>query len=160
MNIRPMVRGDLAVVLDMIAALNATGSAADPRYALADDWRQGMRALILDRWFGTFHPFPPCMVAEVDGAVVGMVQGDIGRPPLIVERPPSVCIGNMWVEPEHRRQGIATALVRAYSAAARQAGFPWVEVHTLARDERAVGFWKAMGFGDWRVILLNDVPAT
>lgn len=155
-EIRAMVRSDTSAVLDMLGRLNEAGTASDPRYRLTDDWREWMRAHINDRWLGVFQPFPCCFVAEADGGLVGYVQGDIGSPPAIIERPPTVRIGNMWVEPEWRRQGIAKRLVETYVGAAREAGFPWVEVGTLAKDARAVAFWRAMGFDDWRVSMLSE----
>lgn len=155
-RIRPLERGDLDRLLVLLGELNATGNASDPRYVLADDWREQMRALMLDQWFGRFHPFPIGFAAVVDGVVVGYVQGDVVQSVPVLERPPTVRIGNLWVEPGHRRKGIASELVRTYCAAARSKGFPWIEVGTLTKDPRATGFWKAAGFDDWRVILLSS----
>ena len=126
-----------------------------------EDLRAGLpsdafRALINDQWLGRFLPFPACFVAELDGRLIGYVQGDISGPHPILDEPPKARIGNLWVEPEHRRKGIARDLVNTYVSAANAAGFPWVEVGTLTKDARAVAFWRALGFGDWRVSLLRS----
>ena len=135
--------------------LNRAGTAADARYVIRDGSRDAFRALIMEDWLGRFLPFPACFVAEADGEIVGYVQGDVCRQhPLLVE-PPKCRIGNLWVQPEHRRLGVGRALVQTYVTAAKEAGFPWVEVGTLAKDARAVAFWQALGFGDWRVSLLR-----
>lgn len=156
--VRPMVRADLESVLDLVGRLGAVGHESDPRFELDATWREQMRRFVLDSWLGVFQPFPPCFVAEVDGRLVGLIQGDIAPNQAVVVRPPVVRIGNMWVEPEFRRQGLGRRLVDVYVTAARAKGFPWVEVGTLALDARAVGFWKSVGFGDWRVILLSTPP--
>lgn len=154
-RIRAATKGDIEPYLDLVEKLNDQGSLADPRYEMDPDWRKRMRAWMLHEWFGTFQPFPCAWVAEVEGQIVGLVQGDVVRPHPMLVRPPTVRIGQMWVEEPFRRKGLATRLVKTYVAKARQAGFPWVEVGTLGKDARAVAFWKAQGFDDWRVQFLS-----
>jgi len=150
-----MVRADLDAVLQMMLQLNAAGTRSDPRYQLAEDALPSLRAHALERWFGIFHPFPVGFVADAGERLVGVVQGAVQPAHPVLEQPPTARIGSLWVDPEWRRQRLATRLVQTYVQSARDAGFPWVEVGTLARDERAVAFWRSAGFGDWRITLLH-----
>ncbi len=152
-TLRPMERKDLEAVLDMLVALNATGHQADPRYRMADSGRAAMRQHMLDRWFGIFHPIPVGWVAEVGAAPVGFVAGMVLPPSAIIAAPPTARIGDMWVDPGHRRRGLGRRLVEAFVDSAHRAGIANVEVGTLAKDDRAVAFWRSLGFGDWKVIL-------
>jgi ribosomal protein S18 acetylase RimI-like enzyme len=154
--IRPVERGDLQRVLDMLVALNDQGTVSDARYRVHPDARERMRSDVLEGWFGAFHPFPPCLVVDLDGAVVAMVSGRAAVDHPIVLREPTAHIETLWVEPAWRRQGWARQLVDAWLAAAVKAGYPRAEVGTLARDDRAVAFWRAVGFDELRVILAAD----
>lgn len=74
----------------------------------------------------------------------------------MLELPPTLVITDAVVDAEHRRAGIGRALVDAVRRLADQQGFPALEVGTLTLDGRAVGFWRSMGFGDWRVTLRSN----
>ena len=154
--IRPAARSDLTWLVAALGRLNAAGAEADPRYVPRSDIAARLRNEIDEGWFGRFHRFPPCLVAEEDGALVGLVAGG-GRPPHpILDEPPMVTISDLWVEPAHRRRGHARALVAAFLEHARAAGCVRIEVSTLARDARAVAFWHALGFTDLRLVLALD----
>jgi GNAT superfamily N-acetyltransferase len=154
--IRPAARSDLAWLVGALGRLNAAGAEADPRYVPRTDMAALLRDQIDEVWFGRFHRFPPCLVAEEDGALVGLVAGG-GRPPHpILDDPPTATISDLWVEPTHRMRGLARALVAAFRDHARAAGCTRLEVTTLARDGRAVAFWHALGFTDLRLVLDLD----
>ena len=151
-----MTREDVTAVLALWARLNDAGGASDERFVVRPDASADLRHIINDQWLGRFRPFPACYVCDHEGVVVGWVQGDICPPHPILDEPPKVRIGNLWVEPPYRRRGVGRTLVETFVQEAQQAGFPWVEVGTLGRDARAVAFWRALGFGDWRVTLLRE----
>ena len=156
MNVRPAARSDLPWLVAALDRLNATGTEADPRYVPRADVEARLRAEIDAIWFGRFHRFPPCLVAENDGSLVGLVAGS-GQPPHpILDHPPTATISDLWVEPAHRGRGIGRALVGAFRDAAQAAGCTRLEVSTLARDARAIAFWHALGFSDLRVVLELD----
>ena len=151
-----MERADVSAVLAMMMELNRVGHEIDPRYRVHDQVERMLRDLINQEWLGVFRPFPAAFVAEEEGVVVGYVQGDIGKPHPILVEPPKAKIGNLWVQPSHRRTGVASALVETYVAAAKAAGFEWIEVGTLGTDQRAVAFWRNAGFADWRLTLMRE----
>lgn len=154
--IRPARPGDLERLLDLWEALQDNGSRADVRYRPTDDARAHMRDYIRGSWFRQ-EPFPHTLVWE-DTEVVGFVSGFARIAVPVVDLTPSVRIGDLFVAPSHRRQGVARALVTAFLERAATAGFPRSEVGTLTADPRAVAFWRAMGFGDWQVLLSRDGP--
>lgn len=151
--IREAVRSDLEALLDGLARLDATGEAADPRYRLRPDWRAVQRERLADLWFGRFLPFPACLVDERDGGLAGFVGGAPRADHPILDEPPTAKIEVMWVEEPHRRLGIGRALVAAWLERAAAAGYGRIEVSTLARDARAVAFWRGVGFDDLRLVL-------
>jgi ribosomal protein S18 acetylase RimI-like enzyme len=151
-----MERRDVGAVLAMMMALNRAGHAIDPRYQVRADAEATLRDVINHEWLGVFRPFPAAFVAEVGGQLAGYIQGDLGRPHPILVEPPKAKIGNLWVQPQHRRKGLASALVAAYITAAKGAGIDCIEVGTLGTDERAVAFWRSVGFSDWRITLIRQ----
>jgi ribosomal protein S18 acetylase RimI-like enzyme len=154
--IRAAARSDLSWLVGALGRLNAAGTEADPRYVPRADTPLLLRAQIDEVWFGRFHRFPPCLVADEGGGLVGLVAGG-GRPPHpILDEPPTAVISDLWVEPSHRRRGLARELVSAFRDHARAAGCTRLEVTTLARDTRAVAFWRALGFSDLRIVLEWD----
>jgi ribosomal protein S18 acetylase RimI-like enzyme len=102
--------------------------------AAAIDWlRDGFGA---DARFVTF-------VAEVSGAVVGMatlseryVTGWVG---------PTILLQDLIVDAEHRRRGIARALLAQVALLARERGSPLVEL-TVRADNSAQDFYLQSGF--------------
>ena len=166
MTPRPAERSDLEGILDLLGRLNANGSAADARYRLRGHSRALLRAQILDTWFGRFLPFPACWVLGGDGAgeageageaggasLAGLISGEPMQVHPVLDQPPTARIDNLWIEPDHRRKGLARALVATFRGAAHEAGYPRIEVSTLARDAQALAFWREMGFEDLRVVL-------
>jgi len=144
-------------ILDAWEALQAHGHDADPRHGLAPGARAWERHRLLDAVFGAFHPWPPAWVAlrGDDPEVVGFLTSRIAPPgPTIA--PPTAMIDDLWVHPDLRRHGVGRRLVQRWREAARAEGAEAFLVNTLAADEAATAFWKALGFGAWRVELRAD----
>lgn len=55
-------------------------------------------------------------------------------------------IFGLWVRPEHRRRGIATAIVSAVGMAARDNNMPSLYVQVSADNAGAIDFWAGLGF--------------
>ncbi|MEO0600261.1 MAG: GNAT family N-acetyltransferase [Myxococcota bacterium] len=159
MNLRPAARTDVDAILPLLMELADNGFRVDVRYRLRDHRRALLRAHVLESWFGRFLPFPPCWVAEHDGQIVGMVSGEPLVVHAVMDQPPTAAITDLWVQPPFRRRGIARQLVETFREAATKAGYLRVELSTLARDEQALAFWRAMGFVDLRVTLSLESPA-
>ncbi len=82
------------------------------------------------------------LVAEVDGEVVGLIdlQAETESGAICSERPgPRAMIWDLGVHPDHRRGGIAGALLRKASSWAREQGVRYLEAWT--RDDPHVCRW-------------------
>lgn len=154
MNVRPAERRDLPRILDLWEQLMDNGHARDGRWTPSAEARGVMESWASDLWLPR-DPFPLGWVAD-DGGVVAYLDGHPTFSSPVMSGPRTATIGNLWVDPAWRRRGVGRALVDAFVAAASEAGYPVIEVGTLTLDTRAVAFWRAMGFGDWRVTLRRD----
>lgn len=153
-ELRPATLQDLGALVVLWEALNRDGQAADPRYQPKQDARAAFGWYAKSIWTAR-DPFPGAFVAVDGEALVGFVAGTLVHPNPVLDPIASVVITDMYVAPEVRRTGIGRRLVEAFIDAAAKAGHPGVEVGTLVKDTRAVGFWRAMGFDDMRVTLVR-----
>jgi len=55
-------------------------------------------------------------------------------------------IWRLAVHPQHRRQGVATALVREIEARFARLGVPRINLLVLPQDTGALAFWAEMGY--------------
>ena len=97
---------------------------------------------------GLFALDPPYTVyiAEHDGRQVGFIELWVrsyaeGGPP-----EPSAYVEGLWVDPEHRRSGVASALLRQAEEWARAKGFKWLGSDAEAKNRDSHAWHKAAGF--------------
>jgi GNAT superfamily N-acetyltransferase len=98
-------------------------------------------------------------VAVVSGEVVGCVlwylnfstwRGTHG-----------IYIEDLYVRPEHRREGVGRALLRELATECRQRGYARLEWAVLDWNEPAIRFYTSLGaepLDDWRLFRLTDAP--
>ncbi len=141
---------DREAVLELWWLLAAEGHRADPRYRMQADAREAVEDVV-DGWFSP-STLTSVWVAETD-RLVGFVAVRPAELHPLLDRPPTLLLTDAVVDPSARRGGVGRSLVRAVREHALANGFISIEVGTLARDARALAFWRAMGFGDWRVTL-------
>jgi GNAT superfamily N-acetyltransferase len=87
-------------------------------------------------------------VAEPDGAVVGnsiVGMATCSRRTITGWDGPVIFLQDLFVEPGHRRRGIAGALIACVAAYARELGSPIVEL-TVRADNPAQVFYRQNGF--------------
>lgn len=82
-------------------------------------------------------------VAEADGAVVGMAT--CSRRLITGWNGPVIFLQDLFVEPSHRRRGMARALTARVAALACELGSPIVEL-TVRSDNPAQEFYRRNGF--------------
>lgn len=156
--VRNAVRADLRAIADRLHALDAEGWSIDPRHDVARDpkiWRETIEWML----FADHHAVPAGWIAERDGTLVGVLVGQLQRGEHALGHPPRGKIAMLWVDDAVRRQGIGRALVEAFVARLGRDGVTDCDVTTLVRDERALAFWRSMGFADQYLSLRRNRPA-
>jgi GNAT superfamily N-acetyltransferase len=161
--IRAAERSDLPRVLSLLEALNQEGQQADARYRARPEAARAMAEAAAASWFDRRQRFSGCLVAEAGDPASGLAGflaavPEPGHPWLA--QPPTARIDALYVGPGQRRLGLGSALVQELRRRAAAAGYHRLEVHTLARDARALGFWRAQGFADLRVTLSAEPAVT
>lgn len=91
-------------------------------------------------------PNPHCAiwVAEAGGQPVAFLMAYPGYDMLSAST--GWHLGDLWVEPGFRRQGIATQLVLALAAQAKAHGSQWISLTRLKRNHEAKDFYTKLGF--------------
>ncbi len=114
--------------------------------AKAEDSLHAVRAGAADWLRDGFGPHPGfcAYVAEVGGAVVGMAT--CSRRTITGWDGPVVFLQDLFVEPAHRRHGIAAALMARVAALASEIGSPIVELTVRADNVAAQTFYSRAGF--------------
>lgn len=88
------------------------------------------------------------LVAEADGRLVGFAEVSVrsvaeGCPP-----GPAAYLEGIWVEPGHRRGGVASALLAAAEAWARDRGLDHLGSDALLDNEASHAWHRAAGFAE------------
>lgn len=143
--------------IDVIAALNGALFAEDAgqRDPLMDQgWpaREG-RAYFADLLGG---PHNVGFVAQEGGETVGYLVGRLREPARV--RPVRIAsLESIFVQEEHRSQGIGEQLTARFLDWARQQGADRVEVVAYAANEAAIRFYRRLGFIPHNVVLERDL---
>jgi ribosomal protein S18 acetylase RimI-like enzyme len=72
------------------------------------------------------------------GAIIGLAR--------VAIHPGWAGIFGLWVHPDHRRSGIATAIVSAAAMVARENNMPAMYLQVSGENAAAVAFWTDLGF--------------
>ncbi len=91
-------------------------------------------------------------VAEDGGELVGFLDADAveaGR----------WHVETVHVRPSGRRQGVAKALLRACTDAARSAGATYLSLEVLTTNELAEGVWRRLGFEPVEIVMAQPLDA-
>jgi GNAT superfamily N-acetyltransferase len=67
-------------------------------------------------------------------------------------------IHDIFVSPEHRRRGVATALMAAAEAFARSRGAKELRLGVIDRNEAARTLYRELGFRDYVRVLTKPLP--
>jgi ribosomal protein S18 acetylase RimI-like enzyme len=97
-------------------------------------------------------------LAEADGEPVGFVSGRMGEPTAL--RPLRVAtLESMFVREEHRRGGVGEQLTARFLAWAHDQGADRVTVSAFADNDRAIAFYRRVGFTPRLLVLELDPSA-
>ena len=92
------------------------------------------------------HPEKIVLVAERDGGMVGYAFAGMEGYDYMALRGPAGVLYDLVVDPEHRRQGVGTALIEAAFAALRERGAPRVLLSTAEKNHGAQAMFANAGF--------------
>ena len=101
------------------------------------------------------------MVAERSGAIVGFicvvssVRNDSPDDPATF-----AWVHDVFVRPEHRRQGVGAGLLAAAEAFVRSRGARELRLGVLDRNEGARGLYRGLGFRDYARVLTKPIDAS
>ena len=109
------------------------------------------------------RPYPPpelpdsyltegrIVVAEVDGAIVGMAKGEL--------RSGLGHVSLVYLRPEARGKGGGKKLVRDLAAHFREQGAGHISLNVELPNDEALAYWRRLGFTDYRRSLLTDLDS-
>lgn len=144
MRIRPGTVEDIPAVLPLVAKTIAFHEGLDDKRFAAvpnahlryEQWMQKMAG----------KDEAAFLVAEEDGAVVGFLLGIIQDEYAMYRTGRYGMIHELWVEPESRGKGVATALLEGALERFRQAGVAQARLDTAAENHAAQQLFAKVGF--------------
>lgn len=155
MPIRPATAADVPAVLPMVRAVCDLHHAMDPqRYDTLDD------VLVrYERWLPqrAADPRSVFLVAEPEGAIAGFLVAAVEKNIPIYHRAEFGFIHDMWVEPAHRRKGLARALVQEALRRFAAIGVDQVRLETASANEAARRLFVSCGFRVGTVDMLREL---
>jgi aminoglycoside 6'-N-acetyltransferase I len=100
----------------------------------------------LERELGELPPATLGLVAEAEGLLIGFAEASVRSVAEGAPAGPAAYLEGIWVEPEHRRRGVARALVDAVEAWARRQGLAWLGSDAVIENELSHRWHRRMGF--------------
>jgi GNAT superfamily N-acetyltransferase len=146
-RLRPAAPGDLDDLVRLLGALFALEADFTPDPARQ---RRGLAAMLAD------PARRAVLVAERDGALVGMVTGQVVVS--TAEGGPSVLVEDLVVEEAARGAGLGRALVAAIEGWARERGATRVQLLVDEENLPALGFYRRLGWQPTQLRALRRFP--
>lgn len=141
-TIHEALPADIDVVHELWIALAEEMDKLDPVHRLAPSYREQGRDLMND---AIADDFTHVHVAFDGDRAIGFAIIRLQFPHGLFEQKPLVHISDVYVMPEYRRRGVATALVTHGIAFARKKGIGLVTLGVLANCP-AIGLYEKLGF--------------
>ena len=95
----------------------------------------------------------PVDIASIETDLLGFVTADIDRAPSVFEQPDRMVLGDIYVVPDHRGEGVADALVREVKRYAQATDCTEVYLEVDIDNDRARGYYEKIGFEPYRTIM-------
>ena len=103
---------------------------------------------------------PDCVMfgAFTEGnTMIGVVRATVWRGPKMVQPTDYVCLDDIYVLPDYRRQGIGQQLFQAVEQWAREQGTTRLELHVWDFNQNALAMYRAMGMKPQRYVLVKPL---
>ena len=145
-TIRRAKSRDMAFIAEIWLKLAEEMAALDERVATRPE-----AEILWAKWSGArLRDESSCiLVAEVDGNVVGYLLGHVDEAQPIYQKRRHALISDLYVQSDHRRQGLATKLVEEAFAFFREKEVDHVRMNVLKANEAAHAFWEKQGAADF-----------
>ena len=140
-SVRSATPDDLPVLLELWQQLRDRGRRRSPRLV-----GPGVLEQVTQRYLSAMND-PGCrlVVAEADGAVVGMALFVLGSASSLLDLP-AVEMSHLCVAEGHGRRGVGKALTAAAAGYAEELGVDQVVVGVLPQDRDGNRFYARLGF--------------
>ncbi|HUA11450.1 MAG TPA: GNAT family N-acetyltransferase [Solirubrobacteraceae bacterium] len=148
--VRPATRGDCALLVEMMREL--------AEFEQLLDIFQTTEQRLDDALFGE-RPCAEALIGEVHGAAAGYAVFFTTFSTFVAQ--PGIWLEDVYVRPDHRRAGVATALLSAVAARVLERGEGRLEFSALDWNERALDFYDGLGaevLGDWLMLRMTGEP--
>jgi len=131
LTLRPGNGTDFAAILPMVHSSIDPLAAADRCYRLRPDADARLR-----RWLGPVMEDPrgTLLIAEVDGKIAGFLAATVERTIPIFLCEEYALVRLLWVEPDYRRHGVATALLDQAAGDYASMGLPQLRIRAPRTD--------------------------
>ena len=147
LRIEPAAEHDLPAIVHLVRQLAQYEKLAHAMVASQDDFRKAL--------FGTGRNVDALM-AFADGAAVGFALYFYNFSTFLGKR--GVYLEDIYVEPEHRGQGIGSALLKRLAMIAKEEDCGRIEWSVLTWNQPSIDFYHRLGavtLEDWRTFRLN-----
>lgn len=156
-TIRPATPADVPAVLPMVAAICAHHESLDPqRFAMLPDVVQRYERWLPQR---AADPRSVFLVAQAgtSATLAGFIVGSMERNIPIYSLDEFAYLHDLWVQPEFRRQGVATALLNDAIARFHAIGARQIRLETALPNEHARRVCETCGFRVATIDLVRDL---
>jgi len=143
--VRRATEADLPIWAEMLARLH-------------DDLTADEFESELQRFTRLDQPYTGFLAHSDDGKPIGMIDARVRN---YAEGAPNLraaYVEDLWVEPEHRRTGVARALLEAVEQWARTEGFDWIGSDTTPDNQLSRDWHRQMGFDEVEQLVVFGKP--
>jgi len=145
MPVRPIAEDEIPILVEELWRPFAEEMAAlDPYNELAEGISDTALAYRREQFE---DPDVATFVAERDGALVGYTAVQFSESPPVFTRGPEATISGVYVRPDYRGEGIATALLDRAETWASDRGCEYVTLSVNADNASAKGLYESRGYG-------------
>jgi ribosomal protein S18 acetylase RimI-like enzyme len=143
--IRPATGSDLATLGRLGAALITAHHRFDPErfFAAADGAEQGYAGFLRGQ---LANPDAIVLVVERDGQVLGYAYGGVEGTDFMALRGPAGVVYDLVIDPDHRGEGLGSALLKAAIDALTARGVPRILLSAAHRNLAAQRLFARNGF--------------